>query len=119
MSGQSSTGTGRGWDVTETQEVGFVESTQSFMDFISEWKAEGFWRAMYDKPFSQVAGDAMKEMAHDTSVFILSHGDLFFLMPALFFIIGTFMIGKHKYTKWIIPLSFLYFVSRIFFYMFK
>lgn len=118
MGNQISTGQGREWGIEE-KEVGLVESTQDFMGFISEWKAEGFWMAMYDKPFSQVLGDSLKEIAHAIGIFVLGNADLFFLLPALVLIVGTFMVGRHKYTKWIIPLVFFYSISRIFFWMIR
>jgi len=119
VSSQGSSGVGRGWEMNESEPVGFVENTQSFMGFISDWKAEGFWMAMYDKPFTEVAGEFLQEVARQTGIFILGNADLFFLMPAFIFMVGTFMIGRHKYTKWIIPLAFIYFVARIFFWMIR
>lgn len=97
--------------------VGFIETTQSFMSFIGEVKDEGVFHALYGKSFGQVTGDFFKELGHDIGVFTLSSGDLLFLMPAILFMFITFMVGKNRFTKWIIPLWFAYFVSRAFYYM--
>lgn len=92
-----------------------IEGAKSFGDFIYRWHDTGsFWIAMYDKPFSQVMGGFFKELFKDIGIFILGNGDIFFLLPAIAFMFGTFMIGKNKFTKWIIPLWFTYFVSSFF-----
>jgi hypothetical protein len=101
----------------EIADVGFIEGTQNFMEFMGKVGDEGFWRAVYDKPFSEVLGGLLKETAHDVGVFVLGNGDLFFLMPAIFFMVCTFIIGRNKFTKWILPCWFAYFISRVFFRM--
>lgn len=103
--------------IEEKEDVGFIEESRSFMQFMGDIKERGVSEAIYDKPFSQVVGDFLKECAHDVGIFILGNGDFFFLMPALIFMVGTFIVGRHKYTKWIIPLWFAYFLSRAFFRM--
>ena len=101
----------------EASEVGFIEGTQNFMNYMNEIKARGFWEATYDKPFSQIMSEFFGDILHALGVFILGNGDIFFLMPAIVFMTGTFIIGKNKFTKWIIPLWFMYFLSRAFFRM--
>lgn len=96
---------------------GVIDSIKGFWTFMSEWKEEGFWMAVYDKPFSQVMGDFFKELGHDIAVFILGNGDLFFLLPAVTLFLGTWLVGRNKYTKWIVPLLLGYSVSKIFYYM--
>lgn len=91
------------------------EEVWGWWDFLQKWKAEGFWEAMYDKPFSQVIGEFLKELGHDIGIFILGNGDLFFLIPAVIFFIGTWIVGRHKYTKWTLPLMFAYVLSRVFY----
>ena len=87
---------------------------QNIFDFISSWREHGFWEAMYGKPFFQVCTDFLKELFHDIGLFILGNGDIFFLMPAIILMFGTFIIGKNKYSKFIIPLWFAYFVTSMF-----
>jgi hypothetical protein len=82
--------------------------------FIQEWRKEGFWEAMYGEPFFQVCQDFFKELFHDIGLFILGNGDIFFLAPAIFIMFATFFIGRNKYTKYIVPLWFVYFVTSIF-----
>lgn len=91
-----------------------MENSKGIIEFINDWRTDGFWVAMYDKPFSQVIGDFLKELFRDLGIFILGNGDLFFLAPAIIFMFGTFLVGKNKLTKWIIPLWFAYFVSSFF-----
>lgn len=98
----------------DSQEVGIVDGVTGFMDFISEVKAEGLFHAIYGKSFFEVCKDFFAELFHDIGVFILGNGDLLFLMPAILFMFGTFIIGSNKCTKWILPLWFAYFVSSIF-----
>lgn len=87
---------------------------QNMWDFLKEWKQEGFFHAMYGKSFFEVCTDFFGELAHDIGNFLLGNGDLFFLMPAILIMFGTFIIGRNKYTKWIIPLWFAYFVTSFF-----
>jgi hypothetical protein len=94
---------------------GFMDGIRSFGDFISKWHDTGsFWVAMYDKPFSQVMGDFFSELFRDIGVFILGNADIFFLAPAIIFMLGTFIVGKNKFTKWIVPLWFGYFLCTVF-----
>lgn len=97
--------------------VGFVENAQSFMSFINEIQDVGVFRAIYGKPFGQVMSDFFSELGHYIGVGILKSGDILFLMPAIVFMFATFMVGRNRFTKWIIPLWFAYFVSRAFYHM--
>jgi Peptidase family M23 len=100
---------------TNSNEVGFIEGAKSFGEFLQKWNNEGsFWIAMYDKPFSQVMGEFFSELGRDIGVFILGNSDVFFLLPAIAFMLGTFIVGKNKFTKWIVPLWFGYFVATFF-----
>ena len=93
---------------------GFIASTKSFMEFIGDVKDEGLWVAIYDKPFSQVIGDFFKDLGHDIMYGILASGDLLFLIPAVAFMFITFAVGRNRFTKWIIPLWFTYFITSFF-----
>ena len=103
--------------VEKEAEVGFVEGIQNFMGFIEDVKAEGFFMAVYDKPFSVLFMETLQAIGHAIGVFILGNGDILFLLPAIVFMAGTFVVGKNKFTKWIIPCWFFYFLSRVFFRM--
>lgn len=103
--------------IQETTEVGFVESTKNMWEFINDVKNEGFWMALYDKPFTQVTSEFMVDCLKAIGIFITGNGDLFFLFPALGVTVATFMVGRNKWTKWILPLIFAYFASRAFFRM--
>jgi hypothetical protein len=91
-----------------------VESDRNFLEFLQDWQQEGFWQAMYGKPFFEVFKDFFKELGHDIGLFILGNGDIFFLAPAIIIMFATFFIGRNKYTKYIIPLWFTYFVTSVF-----
>lgn len=86
---------------------------QSFWEFLKEWKEEGFFQAMYGDSFFNVTKDFLSELFHDIGVFILGSGDLLFLLPAIVILFTTFLVGRHKYTKYAIPLAFGYFVTTI------
>lgn len=94
-----------------------VIADKTFLGFLNDWHHDGFWIAMYDKPFFQVLKDFTSKLCHDIGIFLLSNGDLFFLLPAIAIMLGTFTIGRNKYTKWIIPLWFAYFLTRFFYHM--
>lgn len=101
----------------ETQEVGVIEGVRSFMDFVRDVKANGLFHALYGKSFFETMKDFFSELFHDIGVFIMSNGDLFFLLPAILFMGGTWLVGKNKMTKWIIPLWFAYFLTKVFQYI--
>ena len=99
--------------ITNTTDI--IETTMAFTDFIARWNDSGsFWIALYGKSFFDVMKDFLKELGHDILLFILGNGDIFFLAPAIIFMFITFLVGKNKYTKWILPLWFMYFLSSVF-----
>jgi hypothetical protein len=85
----------------------------SFIEFINNWKDVGFWKAMYGQSFFGVMKDFVSQLLSDLYTFIISNGDLFFVLPAVMLMFATFFIGRNKYTKFIIPLWVAYFVSSI------
>ncbi|MFS0905773.1 M23 family metallopeptidase [Priestia aryabhattai] len=85
----------------------------SFWEFLKEWKQHGFFEAMYGDSFFNVTKDFLAEFFHDLGMFILGSGDLFFLIPSIALMFATFVIGRNKYTKYIIPLFFAYFVTTL------
>lgn len=103
-----------------SSDAGFMDGIKSFGDFLHKWNETGsFWVAMYDKPFFEVLKDFFAQLGHDIAIFILGNGDIFFLMPAIILMFATFFIGRNKYTKFIIPLWFSYFVSNVLFHLIK
>lgn len=105
-------------NTVNSSDNGFMDGMRSFGDFLKKWNETGsFWEAMYGKPFFQVMTDFFKELGHDILVFILGNGDLFFLAPAIIFMFGTFLIGRNKFTKWIVPLWFSFFISRVVYHL--
>lgn len=102
--GRMSSGVSRGYE---------VKGEQSWFDFLKEWKEEGFWQAMYDRSFSEVMVDSFKEIFREIGLFIMGNADLFFLLPAILFLFATFFIGRNKYTKYVLPLTFGYFVATL------
>lgn len=93
---------------------GWEASNYGTWDILREWKATGsFWQAMYGKSFFEVIKDGFIELMVDLYNFIIMNGDFFFICPAIIIMFATFIIGRNKYTKWIVPLWFGYFVSVI------
>lgn len=99
--------------LTGGEEKGFFEGVKNFTQFIDDVKAEGLFHAIYGKSFFEVCKDFFTELFKDIGVFILGNGDLFFLLPAIVFLGGTWIVGRNKFTKWIIPLLFAYFLSKL------
>lgn len=98
----------------------FVETENDWTElwnFIKVWREEGFFHAVYGKSFFEVMKDFFKELFMDIGIFILKNGDIFFLAPAIVFMFGTFLVGKNKFTKWILPLWIFYFLSLFFYKM--
>jgi len=91
-----------------------IGGIRGFIDFINKIGEEGLFYAIYDKSFFDVTKDFFKELFRDIGLFILGNGDAFFLAPAILFMFGTFLIGRNKFTRWILPLWFLYFISVYF-----
>jgi hypothetical protein len=84
-----------------------------FMDFLRDVKSEGLFGAIYGKSFFEVMKEFFAQFFHDLGLFILQNGDFIFLLPAITVMFATFIIGRNKFTKWIIPLWFGYFVTRV------
>ena len=92
------------------------DKIDSFMDFISTVREHGIFYAIYGKSFFQVCKDFVINFFNELSKFVLQNSDFFFLFPAILIMFITFIIGRNKYTKYIIPLWFAYFVSRILYF---
>lgn len=96
-------------DNTMSAMGGFREIGQ----YLRDLKTEGFFMATFDKTPSEFffgwIGDMLKGGLH----FLLENDETFMIIPAVIFMFGTFFVGRNKYTKWIIPLWFMYFVSSI------
>lgn len=92
---------------------GTVDTYRDFMDYIHALKTEGFFMATFDKTpkefFFGWLGDASKSVLG----FILENDEAFLVIPAVAIMFLTFLIGKNKYTKWIVPLWVGYFVTAI------
>lgn len=86
---------------------------KGMIEFLNDWRKEGFFHALYGKSFFEVMKDTFVEFFRDLTQFIVDNADLFFLIPAILIMFGTFLIGRNKYTKFIVPLWFGYFVSSI------
>jgi hypothetical protein len=102
----------------QAQDVGFMDGARSMGDFLHRWHDSGsFWIAMYDKPFFEVVKDFFAQLGHDVLKWVLGNGDMFFILPAIILMFGTFLVGKNKYSKFIIPLWFAYFISTVLNYL--
>lgn len=97
--------------------IGIKDGWSDFWDFINTWGEKGFFYAVYGKSFFEVMKDFFKDLFRDIGIFILKNGDIFFLAPAILFMFGTFLVGRNKFTKWILPLWFFYFLSTFFYKM--
>lgn len=83
-------------------------------DFVTEWHRTGsFWEAMYGKSFFEVLKDFTWELLQDIYTFIITNGELWFILPAVIIMFVTFISGRNKFTKWIIPLWVGYFVTAV------
>lgn len=98
--------------LNSTESLNPIEDKNLFQ-FINDWRKEGFFNAMYGKDFFDVMKDTFIEFFRDLGQFIVQNSDLFFLLPAIILMFGTFFIGKNKYSKFIIPLWMGYFVTSI------
>jgi len=83
-----------------------------FIDFINDVRGRGLSYALFDKSFEQVIVDALVTTAKGIGIFITGNSDIFFLLPAIAFLFLTFMVGRNRFTKWIIPLLTIYLFSR-------
>ena len=95
-------------------DIEYSDGVKGFFEFMDNVKEHGLSYAIYGKSFFEVTKGFLAELFKDMGVFILGNGDIFFLLPAVTLMIGTFVVGRNKYTKWILPLWFTYFVSSVF-----
>jgi hypothetical protein len=90
-----------------------VQNTNDFMDYIHSLRTDGFFVATFDKTpkefFFGWIGSALKHGLH----FILENDEAFLIIPAVVLMFILFFVGKNKFTKWIIPLWFIYFVTSV------
>lgn len=93
---------------------GFLETVTDMRKYFQEVKLEGFWEATFDMSFPEL----MIAGFRNTVEFIFTHNDLFLIYPAIFFMLATFVIGKNKLTKWIIPCWMGYFVTTVLRYIY-
>lgn len=98
--------------LSNTESLNPIED-KNFIQFLNDWRKEGFFKAIYGKDFFEVMKDTFIEFFRDLTQFIVDNADLFFLIPAIILMFGTFIIGRNKYSKFIVPLWMGYFVSSI------
>lgn len=103
-------------NLNEQPDESFIDQIKSFVDFIETVREHGIFYAIYGKSFFQVCKDFVINFFNELSKFVLKNSDFFFLFPAILIMFITFIIGRNKYTKYIIPLWFAYFVSRILYF---
>jgi hypothetical protein len=103
--------------VASASSNGFFGGIKDSWDFMQKWHEVGFFRAMYGKSFFQVCEDFFSELFHDIGIFITGNSELIFIVPAIVFMFGTWVAGRNKFTKWIIPLWIGYLFSKFFYYM--
>lgn len=97
----------------DNDDKGIIDSIGGFLDFIDDIRNEGLFHAIWGKSFFEVVKDFFKEFFLDIYDFILINGDAFFLCPAIVIMFLTFVMGRNKLTKWIVPLWFGYFATVI------
>lgn len=106
--------------VVEASEGGMFAGITDFMDFVNTARKEGLSIAIWGKPFDQVVIDGIGAffgaIFKGIGIFITQNSDLFFLAPALLFLFLTFMVGRNRFTKWIIPLTLFYVCSKALYY---
>lgn len=83
-------------------------------EFLKTLREEGLFHAIYGKSFFEVISDFFINLIKDIFKFLLGNADLFFLLPAIFVMFATFLVGRNKYTRCIVPLWFAYFVANFF-----
>jgi hypothetical protein len=96
---------------------GIIGSVRTFMEFTSDVKHNGLFHAIYGKDFFQVMSDFFSQLGHDIGIAILGNSELIFVIPAVILMFGTWVAGRNKYTKWIIPLWMGYLFAKFFYYM--
>lgn len=89
------------------------DNITGFVDFTKSVGQKGFFQTVYGKSFFDVMKDFFAQLGHDLGMFILHNSDVIFLAPAIVLMFGTFVIGKNKYTKFIVPLWFTYFITSV------
>jgi small nuclear ribonucleoprotein (snRNP)-like protein len=87
----------------------FIDSVRYLKEFIADAKAFGIWHAVTGETFGTAVLGALKH----AGFWLLDNNDLFLLAPAILFAFCTFLIGKNKYTRYIIPLFFIYFITEV------
>lgn len=93
----------------------FVDSVKYLKSFVEEAKAYGLFYTITGETFGQWVVELLK----DIGMGFLKHNDIFLMAPAILFMFATFIIGKNKYTRYIIPLWFIYFITEILFHKFN
>lgn len=101
------------YDGLTPQNINVFQPMQDFMSFISTIKSEGFFVALLGKPLDVVLMDGFYACIKAVGLFVTGNGDIFFLMPSIAFMFATFLVGRNRFTKWIVPLFFTYAVSRV------
>lgn len=96
-----------------------IDTAKGFMDFIHQTHDHGLFYAIYGKSFFGVLEDFISQLFHDLAMFILGNSELIFVIPAIVFMGGTWIAGRNKFSKWIIPLWICYLFSKFFYYMYK
>jgi hypothetical protein len=97
-----------------------MNDDRGFMDYIHDLKAEGFFYATFGKTMKDMILDSLKDLwymildgqKHGLH-FVLENDEGFLIIPAVVIIFATFLIGRNKFSKWIIPLWLAYFVSSV------
>lgn len=88
----------------------------NFVDFINTARKEGLSVAIWGKPFDEVVIDGIGAffgaIFKGLGLFITQNSDLFFLAPSLLFLFLTFIVGRNRFTKWILPLTIFYVCSK-------
>lgn len=92
---------------------GILSETKSTVDFLIRIGEEGLFQAIYGKSFLQVLLEFTADLLKEIYTFVILNGEVFFIFPAVIIMFLTFTIGKNKYTRFIIPLWFAYFVSTV------
>lgn len=79
--------------------------------FLRESKTEGIWYALTGQHF----GEWWISLLKNFGFWILENSDVFFLFPSFLILVLTFFMGRNRFSRFAIPLFFVYFIARIFF----
>jgi hypothetical protein len=101
---------------TTQHSTNIIEDFRSFTNFTSDVKSNGLFHAIYGKSFFEVCEGFFSELFHDIGIAILSNSELIFVVPSIVFMFGTWITGRNKFTKWIIPLWIGYLLSKFIYY---